>query len=296
MSIGVLLRAYSPRYEDAEVNVQAIKETVMCLFSIPFRKGGRRPFCARVDILVWADERYRDKDGNRLSDCGLTASMLRAVFMTELRVAVHEIKHGDLYCTILNYGAAKQYSYAMDYSLILSTEARSYINCETIWAMMDAMRAGALVSSLAINEMRDFVLGGCASNTFAMYQLEALIEVGLFDIRDAKPLSENDPHAGFIEVKEEDGRIVRMSDAGMDGVLPTLAMTWLYGRSVFAPILPQGSATTGKYELSSSNPQRRQWNDEKWRTKWERVRNQLGRSGHSLEDLKEAVMPAYRHW
>lgn len=297
MNIGVLLRTYSPRYEDVEANVKMMREVAAKLFAIPYSQGGRNPFCTRVNILVWSDDRFLDSQGNRLADCGVTAFSLRHVFLDDVQVAVHEIKHGDIYCTILNYGVARQYSILVDHSLILSKEAISYVNQETIWAMIEAMRSGALVASVAVNEIRDLVLQGCVSNTFAMWYLPSLLQVGGFDIRDAKPLPGDEPHVVpyWSEGRDLSEKPLLMHDAGVGEVLPACHMFREFGHPVIAPILPQGESAQGGYEQKSDDPTRAAWNQAKFATKKARLWSILKRSGYSLDYLKQAVMPAYRN-
>lgn len=296
MNIGVLLRTYSPRYEDVEANVKMAEETVARLFAIPFRQGGKNSFCTRVDILVWSDGRFLDSQGNRLADCGWTAPCLRGAFMNDMRVAVHEMPRADIYATILNHGIAKQHSFLMDYSLVLSKEAVSYVNNETIWATMDAMRGGALVAGVAVNEIRDLVLDGCVSNTFAMWHLPSLLQVGGFDIRDAKPLLGDEPHEVpyWPEGRDLSEEPLWMHDAGVGEVLPACHMFREFDRPVIATIVPQGESAQGGYGQKSDDPARAAWNQAKFATKKARLESILKRSGYSLEYLKQAVMPVYR--
>lgn len=297
MNIGVLLRAYSPRYEDVEANVKVVEEVVARLLAVPFRKGGKNPFCARIDILVWSDSRFLDLQGNRLADCGATAAMLRGAFMNDMRVVVHEVPRADIYTTILNYGIARQYSFLMDYSLVLSKEAIGYVNQETVWMMMDAMRDGALVASVAVSEIRDLVLHGCVSNTFAMWHLPSLLQVGGFDIRDAKPLPNDPPHVVpyWPEGRELFEKPLWIHDAGVGEVLPACHLFREFGRPVIAPILPQGDAVQSGYVQKSGDPARATWNKAKFATKKARLESILKRSGYSLEYLQQAIMPAYRN-
>ncbi|MEK7480928.1 MAG: hypothetical protein AAB604_02395 [Patescibacteria group bacterium] len=298
MNIGVLLRTYSPRHEDIEANVKMIEEVVARLFAIPYRPGGKNPFCTRVDILVWRDDRYRDSAGNRLADCGGTPPALRSAFMNDVRISVHEIPRADIYATILNYGIARQYSFLMDYSLVLSKEVIGYVNQETIWAMIEVMRRGALVASVAVNEIRDLVIRGCVSNTFALWHLPSLLQVGGFDIRDAKPLPGDESHVVpyWPQGRELSEEPFWIHDAGVGEVLPACHLFREFGRPVIASILPQGEAIQGEYRQENENPDRVAWNKAKFATKKARLESILKRSGYSFEDLEQAVMPAYRHW
>lgn len=297
MNIGVLLRTYSPRYEDVEANVKLIEEVVARLLAVRFRKGGMSPFCARIDILVWSDGRFLDSQGDRIADCGATAPSLRGTFMGDVRVVVHEVPRADIYATILNYGTARQYSFLMDYALVLSKEAIAYTNQETIWAMMEAVRSGALVASVAIDEIRNLVLDGCVSNTFAMWHLPSLLQVGGFDIRDAKPLLGDELHVVpyWPEGRDLSEEPFFIHDAGVGEVLPACHLFREFGRPVIAPILPQGDAVRGGYAQKSDDPTRAAWNQAKFATKEARLESILKRSGYSLEYLKQAVMPAYRN-
>lgn len=297
MNIGVLLRTYSPRYEDVEVNVKMVEEVVAKLFAIPYRQGGKNSFCTRVDILVWSDNRFLDSQGNRIADCGATAPSLRGAFMGDVRVSVHEVPRADIYATILNYGIARQHSFLMDCSLVLSKEAANYINNETLWAMMEAIRSGALVASVAVDEIRDLVLDGCVSNTFAMWHLPSLLQVGGFDIRDAKPLPDDPSHvvAYWPEGRDHAEEPLWMHDAGVGEVLPACHLFREFGRSVIAPIMPQGESAQGGYAQKSYDPTRAAWNKAKFATKKARLESILKRSGYSFDYLKRAVMPAYRN-
>ena len=90
----------------------------------------------RLDFYVWADSRYRD------SDCGLTYAAMRKEFDQECykgRVYIHNYTKGDLFCGILNCGVGQQIGKKIQYSTIISTEARSYLTKETIEDMLTAI-------------------------------------------------------------------------------------------------------------------------------------------------------------
>src|SRR3989338_2123128 len=289
--VGVLVRTYVPRAEDVGQNVRKLRDVIGHLFSPEV--AGRRVIRS-VDFLVWADPRYRTHDGSSASDCGETTLFRSAAFRGDESVGIHEISRGDIYATILNDGLRFQIKRGIRYSIVLSPEVIHLATLGTLEAMIEAAIRGALVVPVAVREIRELVLAGFPCNTFCMWEVGSLWRVGGFDMRDAKPVyppgtEESrlyEPYAAFIRVGDK-----LVHDAGVGEVLPACKIWCLEGRPTTAPILPRGFYEG--YTTEEISPERREWNEFKFRSKKDRLRNMLQRSSYDLAVQLRAVMPEY---
>jgi len=263
--IGLLLRVFSPKPELVTQNVQQVISTVD--LAMELMVNDKRIF-SRIDVLVSADARYGD------ADCGLTATALhdfydngdagesRAHFRRDVHVA--EIRHGDIFCGMLNYGIAHQMRARIDYTMILSIGAREFLTAENMEAMLLALEAGAKVTGLAITELAPSIMDGRIANTCAIWDNIDLMTVGGFDLRAAKPLKDDrltDYVRGWSEEKGE----VFYAAAGVEEIIPIVRMIKLFGACI-APIMP---VTGARWEVSS-DPDVQKREQAKLGTKYER--------------------------
>jgi hypothetical protein len=272
-SIGVLLRTYAPRPELVEPNAERLKRTVQHLCELTLFG---EPVIERIGILVWGDPRFRNPDGSRMADCGDTWSLLQDVFWNEKRVFVHNVPIGDIYCTILNEGVMRQHADYITHSIILSTEAKSNLTDQVLLSMVNAAADGAKVVAVALKEVADLVRRGIVCNTCCMWELESLIQVGLFRMEDCKPWRPGLPFASLVKG-------VDIYDAGVGELLPAALISALYGRAVIAVVEPPEEAG---YDLSA-DPKR---NEEKFQTKLLRVQNMMERTGLTWEQIEAGVI------
>ena len=179
---GLMARVYAKNPDDVSKRVSMIKMMIERALAIEFL--GVPPMFSRIDLLVPTDERYS-------YDCGETAPALRKMIEENQwgdRVVVTEIDHGDQFCGVLNQGMAQQLKSGMKYSMVISPEASSYMNTETMVAMLEQLANGALVVGLAINELTGSIKDGEITNTFAIYHLDSLLSLGGFDPAAAEVL------------------------------------------------------------------------------------------------------------
>lgn len=279
--VGLVLRTYATKPEDVAKRVEAIKGFVET--ALPLME-----YIRQVNVVVWADGRFSD------ADCGQTAEALRREFsMYTSWCYVSEYSAGDLYCGILNYMVARQLRDRIDYTLVASTEAESYFNVETVAAMFEAVDSGAKASGIAINELAESVLQGRLANTMCLWDNIALMSVGGFDLRAAKPIGDKLVHhlKGWSREKGEE---VYYPLAGVEEVIPLARLVETYGPCI-APILPKGEGVQ-RYQVPDAATQSELWKRHvaKMGTKQVRQATLLASAGYDLSYLEGGVMPAYR--
>ncbi len=239
--VGVIIRSFAAKPELVEGQVKAVVDAVQRVLAVEI--AGKKAI-TRVDVVVPMDQRFGD------CDCGQTADALRSELHIALapygiKVVVSEISHGDIFCTALNYAIGLQMEDRISYSIILSTQVRSYFNAPTLEKMFEAAEKGARVVGVALEELTDSIRDGLIANTFAMWHLPSLASVGLFDFRAAKPLKNGNWRTaqlvGWVKEKEtivESGEN-RYHLAGVEEIIPLIRLGFLFGPCI-APVLPQG--------------------------------------------------------
>lgn len=283
--VGALLRVYSTKPELVLGNVDMIQHAIGRLFSIHV---AGQPALRQVDILVWADERYAPE-----SDCGLTAAALREAFKENRYVVVHEVKRGDLFCGILNFGVLRQATKGMHWTLILSKEAFPYVTVETMEAVYEAASRGARAVGVALNELTDSICQGRIANTFALWHIESLGTVGGFDLRAAKPTPGDKLARYAAGYSPKDRGEVFYHVAGVEEVRSLARMVQLFGKCI-APVLPRGEGLQ-RYVVPdpTKDPEgfARHW--KKMGTKEARQAMLLAELGCDLSYLEGGVMDEY---
>lgn len=285
--VGLILRVFATKESEIPDRIKMIANMINRANSINLLN---RQVISRIDILVWADPKYAGQ-----SDCGKTTEELRIAFprSQDSNVFISEVKHGDLFCGILNYGIALQSRAGIDYSIIASHEAYSYLNAETISEMVMAANNGSLAIGVAINELTQSVLEGRLANTFCMWHNISLLTVGGFDLRAAKPV--NNDLATIIRGYHEKKGEVSYQLAGVEEVIPLARLTETFG-ACLAPILPQGEGVQ-KYQTPNPAKDYDLWlrHVSKMGTKLERQSALLAMIGFDLSYLIGGVMENYRN-
>jgi hypothetical protein len=282
--VGLILRVFAKEESQIPDRMEMIEKAVAAA-----RKAtvSGQTLIKRIDVLVWKDKNYAE------SDCGQTANALRKKFSGEKSLFISEVLHGDIFCGILNYGIAHQLRHGVDYSIIVSAEAFSYMTPETMAAMVDAACSGALAIGVAINELTQSILDGRLANTFAMWHNQSLITVGGFDLKAAKPVNEALAHfmRGWSPEKDEN---VFYHLAGVEEVIPLALLAETFGDCI-APILPQGEGIQ-QYQTPdpAENPELWERHVAKMGTKFERQCALLASIGIDPSFLRGGVMPQYR--
>jgi hypothetical protein len=284
--VGLILRVYATDEKDVPKRIEMVKSAVEAA-----RKAtvDGQQLIKRIDVLVWADERYGDFEK---VDCGKTAGALRAKFSEEKGIFISEVRRGDLFCGILNYGVAHQLRHGVDYSLIVSSEAFSYMTPETMSAIVDAACKGALAIGVAINELTESICEGRIANTFAMWHNQSLLTVGAFDLRAAKPHRKE--AAYYVKGWSKEKGEVFYHLAGVEEVLPLARLVETFG-SCIAPILPQSEGVQ-RYEVPNKYTHPELWlrHESKIGTKEHRQSMLLAaENGYDFSWIKGGVMPGY---
>lgn len=289
--IGAILRVFAKK-EDLVGG--AVAQTLELAEKFATIKVGEQQAVSRIEVLVPRDEAYGDVD------CGHTAQALRlaidSLAWAKGRVYVSEIQHGDIFCGILNYGMARLARAGCDYSIIASKEAGSYFNQETAEAMVKAAEAGALAIGVATNELTESIMQGRIANTMAMWYINALQQVGGFDLRAAKPkLKSAISHKVRAWDKSRDEPLWTYDLAGVEEIIPLVRLVDTFGACI-ATILPQGK-NVQQYVVPDPTVDRAGYERHlnKMGTKKERQTYFANSEGTDLTFLKGGVMEAYRH-
>lgn len=118
-------------------------------------------------------------------DCGQTAEALSQRFATEgFGFAEVHAFSGHHSCEVLNEGL-RALAGDTTHAIIVSGKALSpYLNVSSLLAIDQAFMDGAKVAGLATDELRDIVRAGRIQNTFAAWDIEALLDQYAFDSKE----------------------------------------------------------------------------------------------------------------
>ncbi len=285
--VGVIFRTFAKTPEQVEQRVKMVRQAVEQILSIQLEG---QPLIKRVDVLVWADDRYHDYVNGQsvpAADCGLTAPKLKEAFWGDKIVRVSEVKRGDLFCGLLNYGLALQRRANIDYSFIISPDAAGYITQHNIEGMLKGICAGAAVVGLAINELKESVLEGRVANTFALWDNFVLDVVGNFDLISAKPFDERT--ARYLRGWDEREGDKWYPIAGVEEVVPLARLVDYYGRCI-AVVLPEQSGENYQVPDPVKEPVLHERHVRKMATKKVRQAELLSLAGYELSFLKKGLL------
>ncbi len=283
--VGLILRVFASKEDDISNRIKMIKDAIAAARKMVV--DGVQ-VVRRIDVLVWADKNYKD------SDCGKTVAALRETLKEEKGVFISEVEHADIFCAILNYGVVHQLRKGVDYNIIASAEAFSYMTPETIADMIDAACAGAKAIPVAITELTQSILEGRGANTFMMWHGESLMTVGGFDLLAAKPLDDRMAH--YMKGWNQEKGDVYYQLAGVEEVIPLSRMIQTFGPCI-APIIPSGEGVK-QYVVPDPTTQPELWlrHISKMGTKFERQSAHLASIGIDPSYIKGGVMPEYRRF
>lgn len=242
---GVLLRVYTPKAEEVPGRVERAMEHVARIRAV----SADFPALQHVALLVPSDH-----------DCGETASALHRRLLAESipDVAVWALP-GHHSCEVLNGGVNGLQGKDTYAALIISGKAMPYLTSAVMRGIDEAFSSeGALVSGLAVDELRDIVLGGCPQNTFAAWVIGALTDVGGFDSR-----------------------------TGVEEIAPLVRLVQKNGPCI-APLDTAG----GALDIAQSETARAR-HLEVMTTKLARQQQELKRVGSSFEEIKSGIMSGY---
>ncbi|MEK9174834.1 MAG: hypothetical protein AAB725_02585 [Patescibacteria group bacterium] len=273
MRTAVLIRAFASKPEFVEKTLEAVVRTIDRLFELQQANQVHM-----VYVLVPSDGRYGD------SDCGEIAKAINR--MNYHRVLVVETL-SDVFCGTLNLGIAEALSVGSTHGLIVSSGVSDYITNENMGAIREAHAGGALVTGLAIAELRDSIMAGRIANTFASWDLKKLVMVGGFDLRAAKP-RKDDKLVHYMQGKAEGDKEVYYHLAGVEEIIPLIRLTRQCGRCI-APIVPGGDA---EWKLPT-DPEGLERHIKKIGTKFARQATFAALEGAELALLEDGVMGGY---
>ncbi|PKM91113.1 hypothetical protein CVU82_03600 [Candidatus Falkowbacteria bacterium HGW-Falkowbacteria-1] len=225
--IGLILRTFSTKIQSVDSRIIQLRKIVE--LAEVMKIDGENIF-SRIDILVWNDQGFAEKD------CGETFGLVREAFKNNQNVFVHDFHNGDIFCSILNFGIGIQLRNGIDYSAIASTEIFSYFSSTNLSPMIEALDKGALATGLAINEIQESVMAGRLANTLAIWHNISLLSVGSFDLRAAK--AKDEKSALYLKGwNEEENKNLFYQLAGVEEVIPLVRMVENFGPCIF-PVLP----------------------------------------------------------
>ncbi|MBI5045394.1 MAG: hypothetical protein HZC14_00050 [Candidatus Niyogibacteria bacterium] len=250
--VGLILRTYATDSKDVAGRVATVKDAVERAVRLTI--GGYQAI-HRIDVLVWADKRFAE------SDCGYTYASLQSALQGVPDVYLSEVRRGDLFCGLLNYGIALQLRNGMDYSIILSVSARSYFN--------EPIQKGARAVGVAINELSESIHEGRLANTFCLWDNVALMTVGGFDLRAAK-IADHQSGTYILGWSKEMHQMAHYQLSGVEEIIPLARLVENFGPCI-AAIDPQGEGVQ-KYELPdpAQQPELYKRHMSKMATKFER--------------------------
>jgi hypothetical protein len=275
--VGLILKLFSPKPELVEQNVRLAMGAVDKALALEV--GGKKVF-SRIDILVSADDRFGD------SDCGLTADALRLA--PRKGVFVSEVRNGDIFCGLLNYGVSHQMRDRIDYSMIMSIGVGEYLVEENVRPMLDALHSGARVTGLALSELAPSILDGRIANTFAIWDTVSLMTIGGFDLRAAKA-PKDDRLAQYVRGWSDEKGEVYYQSSGVEEIIPLVRLIKVFG-SCIAPIVP----VSGAKWVVSDDPEVQKRERAKLGTKTERQMMWALSESVDFSFIKGGVIPEYR--
>lgn len=289
--VGAIMRVHTAKPELVAERVEMAREAIECLQAVEI---SGQPLIRRVEVMVWTNSLYPD------ADCGRTLPALRAMIKAndwKGRVFPTEVPYGDIFCVALNLGMDLQNRHGMNWSLIMSSEVRGYLSRETMTAMIDAARQGALVIPVAINELSELVLAGFPDNSLTLWNIEALGAFGRFDLR-ARKRPPKDPMELACLTWEEKEAFQLFHEQGVEGTIPVTRMILAFKdlpgyRGIVAPILPQGPGEH-RYQIPT-DPDLLAAHAQKMRSKKDRIERHLYAERVTFDFLGGGVMEDYRN-
>ncbi len=273
MKICFVARVFSKNEEGARKKVPVIKGLYDAIDTLA---SGRQEFDS-LQVVIPTNPAFVD------CDFGGTAEVLRSEGFVSGNASVFETKH-DLFCGSLNQAAVRALSAGCDHLMVVSPEVASYLKAENIMQMIEALKTDAKVSGLAINELAESVMEGRIANTLALWNIEALLSVGGFDLR-ASNARRDDRLQQFVRGQGANGGELFYPLAGVEETIPLCRLIDQYGKCI-APIRP---ATGGVWEEPTESEALAR-HRKKMASKWARQALMAGLVGADLDYLKTGLM------
>lgn len=289
-NMGVVARLFAKRRKDVDGRVQKARTLIQALLALELPNQRKR--FKSIDLVVWDDPKFD-------SDCGYTAPALRTMIGVEFAehadyINVHKESHGDLFCGLLNRAVYRQGRRGCDYTMIVSPESADYLTQDNFDQMWRALGKGAKVTGMAISEITDSILEGRIGNSCAIWDNEALMSVGGFDLTAAKPSKENERFHPVMQGRDAGGNPTFYHLAGVEEVIPLARLVLEHGACI-APIMPSDPEMVYTVPDPETQSELYARHVAKIGTKFERQMAHLMSIRVSPDVIKGGVMPEYRH-
>lgn len=272
--IGCVLRVFA---KHPALVPLVVKQTLEIVQKLTVLQVDGLAFTRRVELLVPMDTAYADVD------CGLTANALRAALQdcpwAAKTVFVSEVKHGDIYCRVLNYGMARLLRAGCDYGFVVSREATEYVDSLTVAKFVKAASNGARVTGLALHELNG-VQAGRVANTMALWHIESLVQQGGFDLFAAQSANDNVSRVNGYE------------RAGTEEIIPLIRLVREFGRCI-ATVSPSCARAHYTTPSVSSDPLGFARHERKMATKLVRQTQAARHLGVELDHLEHGLCANY---
>lgn len=169
-------------------------------------------------------------------DCGETLAALKEAYDSDPDISFDN-SNLDPFCGLLNEAAALALTEGHTDMLVISPEAASNLTKDNFEMMIRARHKGAKVVGLALKELAESIRAGAIANTFALWDIVALLSVGGFDFRAANALV-NDKLQAFVQGTNERGEEIFYPQAGVEEIIPLILLMRTFGRCI-APLNPK---------------------------------------------------------
>ncbi|MDO8566267.1 MAG: hypothetical protein Q7S04_03730 [Candidatus Moranbacteria bacterium] len=297
-TVGAILRGFAGTQESVPARVKQLLGTVEMLQTL--RHHPEKNTIKRVDIWVASDRARKDHDCGKLAEALVVEIIERDI----PNVWVHEMKHGDIFCQILNRAVAVQLVKGCSHSLILSSEADSNITHDSFACMLGALDEGALVTGLGFDAIKPYVMQGYIMNTCSLWHNISLMQVGGFDTM-CEQRRLDDPRRSTIpawddERRDKAGNILpadyEYDEHGVEEVPTLIKLLDAFGEGedgfeFIAPIPGTGDWNKPDPE---KDPMAYARFVNKMGTKWQRMQNWAYMMHTDISRIRKGVMKKYR--
>ncbi len=245
---GLLLRSYAKKACDAEdVAERAMMSVIRGYYH--HTNDGADTF-EQIVVLVPRDY-----------DCGDTAGIIRKELEKEGLTdrAIVLAPQGHHSCGVLNAGIELLEGEGIERAVIISNKTITALTNQAMNAVSIAFEHGAKVVGVGVDELEEIVRAGRVQNTFAVWDIKALMEVGGFD-----------------------------SDGGVEEIVPSIRLVRKYGQCI-AVLVPSETSTLNIRKSPDGEARHKEVMD----TKLARQQTEADRLGADLSILTDGLMALY---
>jgi hypothetical protein len=229
--IGALLRIFA--HDESSIEYQ-MESGLTALSKLAHLELDGKPIFSRIDFLVSGDQDYVDSGVPTFAD--ILRKKIEELYPLS-SINVLEIKKGDIYTVLLNYGIANQLEDRVTYSAIISHNAHEYITTENISAMLSLLYKKNRAVGLAVGQVKETVEKGHISNTFSIWHNKSLISVGGMNLFAMQVKKHQLDTAHYI-VKNQ----YKYPRSGCEHIIPLVYMSRIFGKCLGVVIPPSGQS------------------------------------------------------